>query len=945
MNPNTITTGPRKLVMIDSGVYPYAEIDLEESVHLAGPNNSGKTTLLNALQFLYIDNITTMHFGSHDFQRKTKPFYFKPHGRSTILLEADTKWGTRTVGFHGLGSIAGCDWQRFGYNGPYDKDDWIAPENGQPRTWEDVKARLASRGYVELTQVQLRNALRGVGGERNSFRLELVPGGGNYDTFIEIFRQLLTLRKSKPDDLKNLLISTVEHELESGEVRRRGIVSLAEVVGEEYIKANQTKAKYDRVLGVERTAQNLYADGCHLREYRDTLPGLLEQVLREAQSRAAMLTRQITDAETTAEDAEESVTVWSQRRRDLDQSKKQNDRELGGIQTRLDMRRLSAERLAEEPKAIKESKLASLREDESEVLRDLALHEPGTDSSVTLRSKVENLKRERASCLSMAERLRTQGVKLTKTKLMAILEEYPEEERGPLLKLINPTLLLLPEGPGGLNVTSPAQVGQLITAIANASRTGRFVAQGLEIDLGALPSPDVVVEDPLARERQIEGYEGKAQRLEADISRLEQQASETHVRERLTARRQDLRKQIQDLERDLIQIATWEQEGLEIPALEVDAARLEAAGRKMDEDRENAITAHEEAKHSVGVYKGQVATLRNRLEAVRTRAIRDKEQIAFVLGIEIVDVSEAELLVHMEDETFDVLLERIENDWRDVAALQQAIARRLDEVDAALGGMLAGDQDQKLVQLQELVESLPDQKAMLDATWQHIAVTAKTSFSMMLRDYERVEERAHRLNRKMTDFAVSNLSNVQLRLVENKARTDVLRRFTAENDLFNDHDLAGKAKEQVAKWIERNEEFRLNDFFRVELDVVKDGEKETYFSLDAESTGTSVTLKVVLLAHLLRDLYRNRNESQLLIFVDEVDTLDDANQETIRACAKSLGFTLIMASPNPANARRLYFLRPEGKVTYIYPEESLEVDFLETMPLPTTDAETANVTT
>lgn len=112
----------------------------------------------------------------------------------------------------------------------------------------------------------------------------------------------------------------------------------------------------------------------------------------------------------------------------------------------------------------------------------------------------------------------------------------------------------------------------------------------------------------------------------------------------------------------------------------------------------------------------------------------------------------------------------------------------------------------------------------------------------MLRDYERVEERAHRLNRKMTDFAVSNLSYVQLRLVENKARTEVLRRFTAEDKLFNDHDLAEKTKEQVAKWIERNEEFRLNDFFRVELDVVKDGEKETYFSLDTESTGTSVTL-------------------------------------------------------------------------------------------------------
>ena len=98
--------GPRKLILIDSAVYPYAEIDLEESVHLSGRNNAGKSSLLNALQFLYIDDIKLMHFPTGNFQGKTKPFYFKPGGRSSILVEADTKWGIRTVGFHGLEGLA-----------------------------------------------------------------------------------------------------------------------------------------------------------------------------------------------------------------------------------------------------------------------------------------------------------------------------------------------------------------------------------------------------------------------------------------------------------------------------------------------------------------------------------------------------------------------------------------------------------------------------------------------------------------------------------------------------------------------------------------------------------------------------------------------------------------------------------------------------------------------
>ena len=33
--------------------------------------------------------------------------------------------------------------------------------------------------------------------------------------------------------------------------------------------------------------------------------------------------------------------------------------------------------------------------------------------------------------------------------------------------------------------------------------------------------------------------------------------------------------------------------------------------------------------------------------------------------------------------------------------------------------------------------------------------------------------------------------------------------------------------------------------------------------------------------------------------------------------------------PNPAKANHLYFLHPEGKVTFIYPDETLDVEFLD----------------
>lgn len=917
--------GPRKLILIDSGVYPYAEIDLEESVHLSGPNNAGKTTLLNALQFLYIDNIQAMHFGSHDFHRKTKPFYFKPAGRSTILMEADTKWGVRTVGFHGLGSIAGCDWQRFGFEGPYVKDDWIDPETGQARAWDDVKARLADRNYVQLTQAQLRDALRG-NAKGGGFRLEFVPSGGSYDTFIEVFRQLLTLRKSRPDDLKRLLISVVEQELESGTERNRGVVSLGATLGDQYVKATQSKAQYERVLASERAAQHLFVEVEQLEARQAELPGLLTEARLEAGARARLARQQGEEATSAAEEAAEEARVWDQKRRDLDKEAKGLAQEMGRLQSQLD-RVLEAEAgLAAEPKALKEGRLEDVRREIQEVMGDLAVTQSAgaADSSTALRQRIATLRKDREATLAHVERLKRLDESGDKPEWMSILEDYPEAERGPLLKLVNPALFLLPEGEEGVEVTHPERLGRLLSGVALATHGGTFEAAGVRIALGALPAPDVAFDDPVARLREIERFEARIAHLDQDIARLEKLAGDVHARETLGRSLEALRKEEHALTRDLYQVEAWEKILQDRPDLEGRLQGLETREQRLGEQREQALEHHEasQTRHRV-----ELARARERMaecEQLEQRTLRTLDQYAFALSLDIADDRYAS---RMDLADFRALEARVEEVWREAMALDQTVTRALESLDERLGGMLGGDRAERLAQLRELIDGLVDQKALLDATWKHIAVTSRTAFTHLLRDYEKVLSRAHKLNRQMAKFSVSNLTGVQLRLLEQSHTMEVLRQFTQEEGLFQDLEMTDKAREQVGKWIEEGQIFRLEDLFRVELEVNKDGEKEIYASLEAESTGTAVTLKVIFLAHLLRDLYRTRSEVRLIIFVDEVDTLDDVNQETIRLCARQLGFILIMASPNPANAKRLYFLRPEGKVTYIHPEEALEVVF------------------
>jgi hypothetical protein len=923
--------GPRKLILIDSAVYPYAEIDLDESVHLSGRNNAGKSSLLNALQFLYIDDIKLMHFPTSNFTGKTKPFYFKPHGRSTILVEADTKWGIRTVGFHGLGAAAGCDWQRFGFEGPYDKDDFLDPASGQPRPWDEVKSRLAPKNYVELSQAQLRGALRG-SGEKKDFRLELVPGGGSYDTFIEVFRQLLTLRKSRPDDLKNLLISVVEHELVSGDERNRGTVALTSVVGDDYTKAFAANGRYERIRSAEKISLNLFGDYDRLQELQAHLPDTLHGIYRETLARVADRKARAEEAQRASEEAKEAEVEWGLRRRSLDQDLKTQAVATGRVNGRLEDARAVQDRLNAEPKDLQEARIQDLRAESAQVRMDLSAFQGEGDGSAALRARVAKHRQDRQNCLVTIERLQALDSAGTRPSWMDLLDEYPEEERSPLLRLLNPALLTLPEGKDGLEVVEPKSLARLMSIVAGASQGGIYQGAGVRINLEALPSPGLSLEDPLVRAREIESYETQAGHLDRESRRLEALAEHSRVREKLQEQLAALEVQENALALSLSHISTWEEEVQKIPGLEARLKELEAEGLRLEEAREEALSQHEVNQTRARVEGQRAAVLFKEMAGLRADVLGDLEQRALPLGL---DLSPDELALgkpQWPDAQFSQALGQLAEAWAEAMRLDQSVGRRLEEVEVQLDGMIAGDRPDRIAQIRDLIEGLPDQKVQLEAAWQHIAVTAKTSFVNLLRDFDTLGARVARLNRAMAKFTVSNLSGIQLRLVENTSRTSVLKQFTQEEGLFADTGLADKAKHQVGEWIRQGEVFRLFDLFRVELEVSKDGEKEVYASLDAESTGTAITLKVVFLAHLLRDLYRSRTEVRLLIFVDEVDTLDDMNQETIRECARELGFTLIMASPNPANAKHLYFLRPEGKVTYIYPEEALEVVFTDDQP-------------
>ncbi len=64
MSTNLPAYGPSRFILINSAKYGYGEIIVNKPVQLIGSNNVGKTALINALQFLLIDDERQMSFTS-----------------------------------------------------------------------------------------------------------------------------------------------------------------------------------------------------------------------------------------------------------------------------------------------------------------------------------------------------------------------------------------------------------------------------------------------------------------------------------------------------------------------------------------------------------------------------------------------------------------------------------------------------------------------------------------------------------------------------------------------------------------------------------------------------------------------------------------------------------------------------------------------------------------
>jgi len=214
----TMLNGPTRMIVLDAGKYDFADIDLTKPLHLVGPNNIGKTSLISMLQFLYIDKQNQMEFSSD--LRTSRRYYF-PNSSSYILFEVHTPSGFMVVGIHGLGPVKQFEFERFCYRGVLNVEDYLS-DGTTIRDADIIRMTLASKDYKKLEPNQLREILVGSGTSGIDLGMLPIRQRKQYEQFRTLFKKLLNLAHLKQDELKDAFLQIYGSGLQQREVDLSG---------------------------------------------------------------------------------------------------------------------------------------------------------------------------------------------------------------------------------------------------------------------------------------------------------------------------------------------------------------------------------------------------------------------------------------------------------------------------------------------------------------------------------------------------------------------------------------------------------------------------------------------------------------------------------------------------------------------------------------------------
>lgn len=882
--------GPQKLILINSGRYDFAEVELSGSLQIVGPNNAGKTTLINSLQFLYLDSMGQMDFGAYTAEQ-TRNYYF-PNQYSYVLFECLGARGHFVFGWRGQSKAAGGEPERFHFEGLFQQTDFFASD-GSVMEPKQVLSKLSLRQFTSVKP----------GGEHRDFLMLATKGeargtglvslrdNDRYPQFRETLKNLLSLSKITQEQMRGRLLML------AGLAPDKTAVNVRELFGEDYDKLKEQKNKLKRFKS-HRSLVEAFLDAC---SRRDRIRG--ELVHRWSDLRPKRI----------AFEAAHQVKVEAIKSQGA--SAKEKALLLAG---EIKDRRTQKDAISERKGAIG-AKLNELAAKESDFEKSGFIEELVRAAYRNISVEVDTLKQRLANSGSQSRDSVEKQVSIQrgfveqKTKtiiyfdraLITVLrKEFTDAEIAPLARLFNFDILEKPVGDDGIRLKQEREFFENIRALAAEIKDDVYRGRTADIPLPVSQKTLSGLADVESVRAQLAEHQNNLDRARATLRAIDE-------REKLITELREAEKTQENLNRQIFAWEGFQKERANQPELQKQLNKIEKALatseaeiNKLTEDLEAATQAQTSADDEKRAEE-------NAFNAVIGRF----DQCIFPEWAKPVIPDDA------IPEDFDPSIALFLRQQKAVESLVTKARDSLQVVERELGSDYSGsDENETLRALREELEALEQKEQTLTKSWSHLITGLKGTFDEVMKSLNDIDSAAIALNRRLSTVQVSNLTTLRMDVKLHDDRVGPIRRLINcdQPGLFDDSASMEMAVDAFRKKFDANPLLRYADLFTLEFTVTADdGKPHRYHDLDQiESDGTTIAIKVLFNLLVLRSLLREDSSKATIcevpFFLDEIHSLDPANRRAIIQTSRKLGFIAITAAPESiSEVNALYYLTPK----------------------------------
>ena len=878
--------GIRRLLLLNTASYSLGDFPLDRPLSISAPNNRGKSTAINALQFPFLSNMNDMSFPRSN--EETRKYYF-PYDNSFVISEIVTDTGYYVVGAVGKGQASGYEYQLFAYQSKLNLNDFLVKnsdtEDKQVRNYKELKKHLARRNVwlKALSPKQMRDALMGktitlAKDEKFSigvFRLRSMTDE-NYRLFIRVFKNLLHMNNVNLEEMKNLLIDVLlpgeglnatdfmarYHLLNEEVEREKAKVETAINITPDVNDLDVARTSRDQAIGLLRALFPRITD-CYDAETKQRV-----QVIQEMEAKILSIEPAVEELEKSRDPIQKRTERYAIKEDKLtqkldaitrDEARFVLDKSVELIEERINSIQAMVEQLIGE---LQQSHPEDLQETKNE-LRRVKQEGKGLDARM---SAIDN------------------------NLLSVLTRHFDKSQIQVIASLINRDLLsALPLGEDGVTILDEEQLIVFVNRMISQYRDGVYNDGHISIKLDKLQSIDI--EDFFNRET----IQAAHDHLKKRRKRLEMNLEVAQNYKAKEKEKNGLQKSFDGEKRKLAEYQTFLKEKEKKADYEKDLNDITSKlklSRKDLSDISGKILELSKKEQTLQVEKEK---LNNRLKSLRGKYA----QVVPVSGSDPMGIPPVHRLPTTLEEMLDMYI--VAHEENNTAQKQIAQSLQLIESKNGLRFTSGGNEEVIINELLAAIEGIEEFVKQQDNLQRDNSREIGALLKELTGRFYRFKNEIRRFNREMNSRTISNIKRVEFIIDKSNNILEAVEKIVSQEDMFCDPDNVHLAIRHLDELVtQKGVKLSLENMFNMGIKIELEGGKvsSSYNDANIESTGTGLTVNIILNVMLLKRLLLTKRGQiiNIPIYIDEAGQIDHANQQALIDQCLPAGFVPVFTS-------------------------------------------------